>query len=92
MRFQWDEKKSATNEAKHKVAFVNATLVFCDAFAIERLDQRKSYGEDRIIITGLSRGQLLTVVYTEREEAIRIISARKASKHEREDYYFRNGR
>jgi uncharacterized protein len=92
MRFQWDEKKASGNEAKHRVTFLNATLVFRDAFAIEHLDQRMDYGEDRFIITGISRGQLLTVVYTEREDAIRIISARKACNHEREDYYRRNGR
>lgn len=92
MRFQWDENKAAKNAAKHRVSFYEAALVFRDAFAIESLDQRKDYGEDRFIITGVSDDQLLTVVYTEREDAIRIISARRASKHERENYYRRNGR
>ena len=85
--FEWDEAKAAENYAKHGVSFEMATLVFKDPFAIERLDDRADYGEDRFILTGLAEGTLLTVVHTERNGRIRIISARQATRHEQDDYF-----
>ena len=70
--------------------FEEATLAIGDAFAIEGLDTREPYGEERTISVGMSQGQLLTVVYTERNDRIRIISARKATKYEQHDYYRQN--
>ena len=49
--FEWDEVKAAANYAKHGVSFEAATKAFKDAFAIERLDDRRDYGEDRYILT-----------------------------------------
>ena len=85
--FEWDEQKEASNLEKHGVRFEQATDAFTDAFAIELPDRRKDYGEQRTILIGLAAGSVLTVVYTERGGNIRIISARRASRHEREAYY-----
>jgi uncharacterized DUF497 family protein len=59
-------------------------LAFRDPFAVEWIDLRKAYGEERIILLGITSGQVLTVVYTERAARIRIISARRATKHEQD--------
>jgi len=88
--FEWDEAKAADNDAKHGVSFDMATLVFEDPFAIERLDDREDYGEDRFILIGLAEGVLLTVVHTERNGRVRIISARQATRHEQDDYFAQN--
>ena len=88
--FEWDKTKDADNYAKHGVSFETATEVFKDTFAIERLDDRESYGEDRFILIGMAEGVVITVVYTERSGSIRIISARNATKHEQDDYFVQN--
>jgi uncharacterized protein len=72
------------------VSFETATKAFKDAFAIERLDDRGDYGEDHYILTGTAEGVVLVVVYTERSGHIRIISARRATKHEQDDYFIEN--
>jgi hypothetical protein len=88
--FEWDEVKAADNHAKHGVSFEMASLAFNDPFAIERLDDREDYGEDRFVLIGLAEGAVLTVVYTERNGRIRIISARQATKLEQDDYFVEN--
>jgi uncharacterized DUF497 family protein len=88
--FEWDEVKAAENYAKHGVSFEMATEVFKDPFAIERLDDREDYGEDRYVLIGMAEGALLTVVYTERHGVIRIISARRATRQEQDDYFVEN--
>ena len=65
--------------------------VFKDPFAIEWLDDREDYGEDRYVIIGMVDSRLLYVTYTMRGEAIRIISARGAEPHERRQYHEGNG-
>ena len=66
-----------------------ARTVFKDPFAIERVDDRQEYGEHRFVTIGMAEGNvMLFVAYTEREERIRIISARRATKHE-QDHHFR---
>ena len=65
--------------------------VFKDPFAIEWLDDREDYGEDRYVIIGTVNNRLLCVAYTMRGEAIRIISARGAEPHERRQYHEDNG-
>jgi uncharacterized protein len=90
MRFVWDEKKSRLNLAKHKISFGTATLVFDDPRAVSRLD-RVEGGEERWQTLGLAGGIVVVqVAYTYREddgeEVIRIISARKATPHERRIY------
>lgn len=88
--FEWDETKAADNYAKHGVSFEFATKVFKDPFAIERLDDRKNYGESRLVLIDLAERTMLTVVYTERDGRIRIISARQATKREQDDYFVQN--
>jgi uncharacterized DUF497 family protein len=90
-KFEWDDDKAAENLRKHGVSFPQAVFAFRDAFAIEDLDYRE-YGEDRFILIGISGGQLLTVAFTERVDRIRIISARRSTKNEEEDYYSQNPR
>jgi uncharacterized DUF497 family protein len=85
--FEWDELKAQSNLAKHGVSFAAAQLVFDDVFALERFDPGGERAEARYVTTGVANGVVLTVVYTERGERIRIISARKATKHEQEEYY-----
>jgi uncharacterized protein len=85
--FEWDDAKAAQNYADHGVSFDVAKRVFQDPFAIERLDDRRDYGEDRYMITGMVDGRVLCVVYTLRNGAIRIISARGAEPHERRRYH-----
>lgn len=64
---------------------------FKDPFAVERLDDREDYGEERFVITGMAEGHvLLFVAYTEREARIRIISARRVTQHEQDDYFRQN--
>lgn len=86
MEFEWDERKRRRNLEKHRLDFVDALGVFGQWF-LEFPDHRLDYGEDRWKAVGLMKGRLITVVYTERGEVIRIISARKASGHEKAQYY-----
>ena len=91
MEFEWDEEKAAENLRKHGISFLQASLAFRDPLAIERLDDREDYGEERFIHIGAIEGQILSVAYTEREgDRIRIISARRATKHEQEYYHNQN--
>jgi uncharacterized DUF497 family protein len=85
--FEWDDIKASENNAKHGVRFELATEVFKDPFAIERLDDREDHGEDRFILIGSAKSSILTVVHTERNGRIRIISARQATKREQDDYF-----
>ena len=85
--FEWDAVKAAKNLVKHGVSFEAARCVFDDVFAFERCDFDSAPGEIRYVITGMVNDVILTVVYTARDERIRIISARRATKHEQEEYY-----
>jgi uncharacterized DUF497 family protein len=64
--------------------------VFKDPFAVEFLDNRQEYGEERFVILGMADDTILYVAYAERNELIRIISARRATKHEQETYLEEN--
>ncbi len=81
--FEWDDEK-------HGVTFEQARAVFRDPFAIELLDDRKDYNEDRYILIGMSATNLLVVVHTERNDRNRIISARRAEPNERRFYHEQN--
>ncbi len=82
MSFQFDPDKAQTNIEKHKVSFADAESVFYDDLAIHQED-RDSEGEFRYIAIGMgSMGQILVVVYTQRDDEIRLISARKATRNE----------
>jgi hypothetical protein len=86
MRYIWDPRKAASNVRKHSVKFEEAATVFDDEYALVQPDLVR---EDRLLILGTStRARLLFVVYVELEadEIIRIISARKATPHERKAY------
>ena len=85
---EWDDKKAALNKQKHGISFETAALVFADENRIERLDNRHSQDETRWQVIGMVN-DVLFVVYTEREEAARIIMARMASPKERSEYYDR---
>ncbi len=85
--FQWDDTKAATNYADHGVRFEVARLVFKDPFAIDWLDEREDYGEDRYVIIGMVGPNVLYVAYTMRGDAIRIISARGAEPYEYRQYH-----
>lgn len=89
MQFEWDEEKERINISKHGIDFSTAALVFGDNDRIEKYDDLHSAEEDRYITIGSINGMtvVVMVVYTEREEAIRIISARLATKREKEAYY-----
>jgi uncharacterized DUF497 family protein len=87
MEFEWDETKAAINSKKHGVSFEEAKTVFDNPLALIFDDEEHSIDEHREIIIGHSRNnQLLLVSYTERPNAIRIISARLATRRECEDY------
>jgi hypothetical protein len=87
MRFAWDPNKERRNRAIHGVGFQEATTIFGDDLAVTVADPDHSVGEERLITVGLSRsGLLLVVCHVEQGDTIRIISARRASAHERKDY------
>lgn len=87
LQVDWDPRKAAANEAKHGVTFAEAVTVFADPLARIEDDLRHSQTEQRFVILGLSRRmRLLAVMYTERLEDVRIISAREATRSERSDY------
>lgn len=88
--FYWDEDKAVANWQKHGISFEEAIAAFRDHFAIETFDERMDYGEERINLIGMCNGVILHVTYTERGDRIRLISARRAEKHEQQDYYSQN--
>ncbi len=84
LSFEWDLKKAESNEQKHGISFHEASTVFADSLSLTIGDPLHSDDEKRFIIIGMSyRNRLLTVVHTECDDNIRIISARKATKKER---------
>ena len=86
MEFEWDENKRQSNLSKHGIDFVDAAKIF-NRPVLERVDNRYDYGETRIVALGEVNGVVLFVVYTWRGEIRRIISARRATKRERNKYY-----
>jgi uncharacterized protein len=72
------------------VTFDQAAKATSDPFAIEWIDEREDYGEERINLLGMCGEVILYVTYTERDDSIRIISARRAERHEQDDYYREN--
>ena len=87
LNFEWDEAKAAANQKKHRVTFEEAATVFNDPLAVIFDDEVHSREEQREIMVGHStKERLLLVYFTERKGVIRIISARRATKKERQDY------
>jgi hypothetical protein len=86
-RFEWDQRKAASNSRRHGVSFEEALTVFANPLARIFDDEDEPAEERREILTGHSaHGRLLVICFTEREDTIRIISARKATENERKDY------
>ena len=87
MRVTWDARKAAANLKKHKVSFEEAATALADPLAITGADPDHSVDETRWVTFGLSgRGHLLAIAHTEEDDAIRIISARAATRPERRLY------
>lgn len=87
LQFEWNPEKAASNFKKHEVAFEEAATVFDDPAFITLLDEAHSLTEGRYLTIGLSaNNRLLLIAHTEREGQIRLISARKATKNERQFY------
>ena len=86
-QFIWDEHKAQINGQKHGVTFDEATTVFIDPLSITIPDPLHSLDEERFVEIGLSaENRLLVVVYTERSDTIRVISARPATRREQKQY------
>jgi uncharacterized DUF497 family protein len=87
LTFQWDKHKAQTNLAKHGISFQEAATVFGDSLSVTIPDPDHSATEDRFVIVGHShRRRLLVVIFVERGDSIRVISARRATKNERTVY------
>jgi hypothetical protein len=87
VEFEWDQSKAASNLKKHSVSFEEAETVFDNPLAVIFDDEAHSIDEQREIIIGHSQqNRLLLVSFTQRSSSIRIISARLATRKEREDY------
>ncbi len=86
--FGWNPGKAKENLSKHGVSFLEATTAFADPLSLTIFDtDHSSAGEDRYLLLGRSnRGRLLVVVHTEQGDTIRIVSARQATRRERNDY------
>jgi hypothetical protein len=87
MKFVWDQRKASANRRKHKISFDEASTVFGDSLSATIPDPHHSVGEHRFITMGLSStGRLLVVSHTEVNGSIRIINARRATRHEKSQY------
>jgi len=87
VHFVWDPKKAAANLLKHRVTFEEDVTVFRDPLARIHGDPRHSVGERREILVGHStQHRLILVSFTERAKTVRLIGARRATRHERREY------
>ena len=91
LEFEWDERKNDINIKKHKISFEDAALVFSDPNRFEIYDGIHSLTEKRWIVIGLAGFKMYRVTFTERNNRIRLITARKADKDEIKEYYYGNG-
>lgn len=89
LRFEWDAQKDAENQTKHRVSFQEASTAFSDEVARFMDDPDHSADEDRFLLLGMSSAARILVVahcYRDKDEVIRIISARRATRRERAQY------
>ena len=86
MRFEWDEKKRLINIRKHGIDFADVPAIF-ELDTVTVIDDRFEYDETRYQTLGLLKARVILVVHTESETVIHIISARKATKYEEENYF-----
>jgi len=87
-KFIWGKKKYALNIKKHHVPFERAVKVFDDPRCVVMFDEKHSIFEERWKAIGFSDLALLSVIFTETDDIIRLITARKADKNEEEDYFY----
>jgi hypothetical protein len=87
VEFEWNSAKALINLRKHKVPFLMACEVFKDGDKLERADASSEYGEERWIVLGRVEQTILFVVYTQRGQRIRLISARRANRDEQRRYW-----
>lgn len=90
LNFEWNREKAKLNKIKHGISFKTAVRVFNDPNRFEEFDWKHSFDEERWQVTGMA-DDILFVIYTERRDKIRIISAREATEVERSKYYGRLG-
>lgn len=86
MRYIWNEPKRRQNIAKHGIDFLDVPEIF-EGAVVTIEDDRVDYQETRWISVGVLRGRIIVVVYTQDEEMIKLISARKATKYEERNYW-----
>lgn len=87
MKFEWDENKAKSNLQKHGISFEEASTIFGDPLSLTIPDPLHSEHEERLVTIGLSiKFRILVVIHTERGDNIRIISARAATKREKQNY------
>lgn len=85
MGFEWDSAKDAANQRKHGVGFREAAEIF-RGFVVIAEDRRRDYGEQRFVALGEYDGEVIRLIFTERDSNIRVISAWKANKNDRKEY------
>ena len=85
--FEWDEAKANENYRKHRVTFQLAARAFEDVHGLDLMDDRMDYGEGRWLRIALIEGRVVSVAYTRRGEAVRIVSARASTRRERRMYH-----
>ncbi len=87
LNFEWDPKKAASNLKKHGISFEEACTVFGDTLSLTISDSLTSSNEERFVTTGeTSHRKLVVVVHVDKGDNVRIISARRVTKHERKTY------
>ncbi|WP_425492860.1 BrnT family toxin [Luteibacter aegosomatissinici] len=86
VRFEWNATKARSNLSKHKISFLDATEIFRDDFMLEQLEE-PSHSEHRHRAIGVADSRILFIVFTFRGDCIRLISARKATRHETVRYW-----
>jgi uncharacterized DUF497 family protein len=88
VNYEWDNAKARVNQRKHGVDFLDAIAALQDPNRLEEMDAQFEYGEERIQVVGMAQGDVLFVIVTLRGVNLcRIISARKATRHEQDRYY-----
>ena len=91
LNFEWDREKAKRNKIKHGISFKSAAKVFNDPNRLDLPDDEHSFEESRRKVIGMV-DNILFVIYTERSNRIRLISAREATEEERSDYYAYGGK
>jgi uncharacterized DUF497 family protein len=86
MEFEWDDIKATTNFRKHRLRFEDAIAVFDDPHRVEWICSEPDDDEERYMVVGRLGWSIVSVVYTERGDKARLISAREANKDERREY------